>query len=89
MTEESEQTMEQQVAEALASGQKIQAIKIYRDATGKDLKAARDFIDELIPRLIEENPERYAALSNAGAGCGATAGLLLFAVVVTALVSTV
>jgi len=88
MPEESEQTMEQQVAEALASGQKIQAIKIYRDATGKDLKDAKDFIDKLTPRLIEENPERYAALGNAGAGCGATAGLLLLIVVATVLVST-
>ncbi|MCP4787907.1 MAG: hypothetical protein GY903_34305 [Fuerstiella sp.] len=87
MTDDSETSIEQQVAEALAAGQKIQAIKIYRDATGKGLKDAKEFIDALIPRLIDEDPERYAALSNAGAGCGTTAGLLLFAVAVTALMS--
>ena len=87
MADETDSSIEQQVAEALAAGQKIQAIKIYRDATGKGLKDAKEFIDALIPRLMEEDPERYAALSSGGAGCGSTAGLLLFAVAVTVLMS--
>ncbi|HIK93589.1 MAG TPA: hypothetical protein EYG03_16695 [Planctomycetes bacterium] len=87
MTDGSDSSIEDQVAAALAAGQKIRAIKIYRDATGKGLKESKDFIDALIPRLIEENPERYAGLNNTGAGCGTTAGLLLFAVAVTAILS--
>jgi ribosomal protein L7/L12 len=35
------------VRDALARGQTIDAIKRYRQASGVDLKDARDFIDEL------------------------------------------
>ncbi len=35
------------VAEALKSGKKIEAIKRYRAGTGADLKAAKDFVEEL------------------------------------------
>ena len=46
-----------------------------------------DFIDELIPRLIDQDPERVAALTNTSAGRGTSAGLLLFAVALTAMLS--
>lgn len=49
-----------QIAYALASGRKIEAIKIYRNATGRDLKAAKEFIEALIPRLKEQDPERFS-----------------------------
>lgn len=58
----------QQIAEALARGSKIEAIKIYRESTGKGLKESKDFIDTLIPKLITEDPEKYSKLS-AGSGC--------------------
>jgi hypothetical protein len=67
----------QQISDALAAGRKIEAIKICRGATGKDLKEAKEFIDALIPRLKEEDPEKYAALSSSGSGCG-TAVLMCF-----------
>jgi ribosomal protein L7/L12 len=37
----------QAVAEALRNGAKIQAIKLYREATGVGLKEAKDFIEEV------------------------------------------
>ena len=58
------------IANALAGGKKIEAIKIYRETTGKGLKEAKDFIDALIPQLKESDPEKYANLSiSQGAGC--------------------
>ena len=33
------------VADALQRGKKIEAIKLYREATGTDLKEAKDFIE--------------------------------------------
>ena len=81
-----EQTKE--IAGVLATGQTIQAIKIYREATGQGLKEAKDFIDALIPELIEQDPERFKALAqkqSAGCGtaviligCGFAGALLLF-----------
>ncbi len=35
------------VADALRRGEKIQAIKLYRDATGVGLKEAKDFVEEV------------------------------------------
>ncbi len=63
----------EQIESALAGGRKIEAIKLYRAATGCDLKDSKDAIDALIPQLREKDPARYAKLSQ-GAGC---ASLLL------------
>ena len=52
----------ERIAEALASRRKIEAIKIYREATGKGLKESKEFIEALIPKLKEWNPEKYAKL---------------------------
>jgi hypothetical protein len=41
------------VAEALRSGQKISAIKCYREATGAGLKEAKEFIEEVQRRAGE------------------------------------
>ncbi|MEM1294941.1 MAG: hypothetical protein AAGH89_06215 [Verrucomicrobiota bacterium] len=58
-----------QIGEALSGGQKIEAIKLYREATGKDLRSAKDFIETLGSKLYEQDPEKYAALANSGKGC--------------------
>jgi len=60
----------EQITAALGGGRKIDAIKIYREATGKGLKEANDFIDALIPKLKERDPEKYSHLGTRGAGCG-------------------
>jgi ribosomal protein L7/L12 len=61
-----------QVDEALARGSVIEAIKLHRQFTGKTLKESKDFIEALIPRLLERDPARYAKLANRGKGCSAT-----------------
>lgn len=66
----------EQIADALAAGRKIEAIKIYREATGKGLAEAKEFIDALVPKLQEQDPERFAKLSQRG-GC---ASVILFCV---------
>lgn len=73
----------QEIGAALAAGQKIEAIKIYREATGEGLKEAKEFIDALVPKLIEQDPEKYAGLSK-GSGCASVlvlcAGVTVLAV---------
>lgn len=59
----------QEIVDSLAAGRQLEAIKLYRVTTGKGLKEAKDFIDALIPRLIEQDPEKYGALARRGAGC--------------------
>ena len=69
-----EQQPSQADIEAIASGRKIEAIKIYREATGKGLKDAKDFIEALTPKLEEHDPEKYGKLSKSG-GCTSMAFL--------------
>jgi len=68
------------IGNSLASGRKIEAIKIYREATGKGLKEAKEFIDALVPELLKQNPEKYAKLSQSTAGC---ASVILFCIGLT------
>jgi ribosomal protein L7/L12 len=42
-----------QIAAALRDGHKIEAIKIYRDAYGTDLKDAKDAIEALQAQLAQ------------------------------------
>ena len=80
-----EPTQEQieQIGDALASGGKISAIKIYREVTGKGLKDSKEFIDKLVPALIEQNPEKYSKLASQGTGTGC-ASIILFCIGITA-----
>jgi ribosomal protein L7/L12 len=82
MPEELSDEQLEQVADALANGNKIQSIKLYRAFTGKGLKEAKEFIDELIPKLKEHDPEKYARNLDKPAGCG-TMVLLFFASILT------
>ncbi len=56
----------QQILNALIAGRKIEAIKLYRAATGKGLKEAKDFIDLLAKEMGERDPE---LLKNDQSGC--------------------
>ena len=58
-----------EITESLANGKKIEAIKTYREATGKGLRESKEFIDQLIPGLIEKDPQRFATFAK-GSGCG-------------------
>lgn len=85
MADEPTEQQVEQITQALAAGRKIEAIKIYREATGKGLKESKDFVDALIPKLLEQDPERYARLSAAqGGGCASALLLGLGLAVATA-----
>ena len=66
------------IKEALFTGQKILAIKLYREQAGCGLTEAKDAVEKLEADLRASSPERFTA-KPAGAGC---MSLLLAGVVV-------
>jgi len=48
------------IREMLFHGQKIQAIKIYREATGLGLAESKEFIEALEAELRRRSPERFS-----------------------------
>lgn len=48
------------VSNALYAGNKIEAIKLYRTATGKDLKDSKDAVEKLALELEALNPAMFA-----------------------------
>ena len=67
----------EQINQAICDGNKIQAIKIYNQATGKGLYNSKEFIEALISQLVESEPEKYALIAKSSSGC---AGMILLAV---------
>jgi hypothetical protein len=70
-----------QVNEALFRGRLIDAIKLYRQATGADLKQSKDFVQALEARLRAQMPERFTGprsyvIQVRVAGCLALGALL-------------
>ena len=57
------------VRECLADGRRIQAIKIYRGATGQGLKESKQYIESMIVTLLEQEPFKYEKLAHSKAGC--------------------
>ena len=64
----------QSVYEALRKGSKIEAIKIYREATGVGLKEAK----EQVETIVSQNPEFSAGLI---IGPNSSGGFAIFVVV--------
>ena len=56
----------EQIKEAIFAGRKIEAIKLYREATGLGLKEAKEFIDKLQKALQKDSPEKFTAQSASG-----------------------
>ena len=77
----------QQIAELLYAGQKIAAIKLYRQHSGRDLMDSKAFVDSLEAELRAKDPTRFAHPVG-GKGCAGAAAVLLVGVVgvVTAVV---
>ena len=48
------------------AGRKIQAIKVYRLATGCDLKEAKDAMEAYDAKLRAEAPDRFTARAKSG-----------------------
>ena len=68
----------------LFAGRKIQAIKIYRDASGSGLAEAKEAMEAYAQRLHEESPESFVRPPGKG-GCAGV--ILLFALLVWASVA--
>lgn len=62
------------IEDAVFAGNKINAIKLYREATGEGLKESKDFVDALELDLRRESPERF---TKAAGRTGCTGVLLL------------
>lgn len=55
-----------QMTELLFIGHKLNAIKIYRQATGAGLKESKDFVDTLEASLQQTMPEKFQIIQYAG-----------------------
>jgi hypothetical protein len=66
------------ISDALRAGEKIQAIKLHREATGLGLKEAKDEIEAIEAGLREKFPDQFPAANwSGGKGClGAVVFLL-------------
>ncbi|MEM7477105.1 MAG: hypothetical protein AAF483_19150 [Planctomycetota bacterium] len=67
----------QEILERIFDGQKIQAIKLYKESQSVSLKAAKEFVEELTVKLQEEHPDRFSAQKQPS-GCF---GVLLLALI--------
>lgn len=47
------------VSNAIYSGNKVEAIKLYRVASGKDLKDSKDAVEKLAAELEAKDPARF------------------------------
>jgi hypothetical protein len=69
-------TQRDQLHAELFAGRKIQAIKIYREATGADLKTAKDAVEAIDFELRTQHPDRFEN-SSSKSGCMTMLLLLL------------
>jgi len=54
------------IQQELASGRMIQAIKLYREATGLGLKEAKDAMEAYHAKLRAEAPDRFPEMAKTG-----------------------
>lgn len=76
------------ITAALAANRRVEAIKIFCEEKGVGLKDGKDFVEHLIPRLIEEDPERFGHLKRKS-GCGSSAAVLLIIIAAATLLAVV
>jgi len=89
MSSEGPDNTKAEIIEAVFAGRKIEAIKLYREATGANLSQAKAFIEELTDDLREKSPERFKPLSSgSSAGCGSSALIFLAVIGVVTLFAT-
>jgi len=70
MSQDIEKTVQDEITSLIYEGKKIQAIKVYRNATFKGLKESKDYVDQLSMELYEKYPERFTEKPSKSAGCG-------------------
>lgn len=66
-----------EMTELLFIGHKLNAIKIYRQATGAGLKESKDFVDALEASLMQTMPERFEIINVTGPPTSFVVSLLL------------
>lgn len=71
MSDPNPQETSKRVREEMFAGNKIQAIKLYREQTGVGLKEAKDAVEKLEAELRASSPELFAKPPASG-GCGLT-----------------
>jgi ribosomal protein L7/L12 len=54
----------QAIEAAIFAGQRIEAIKLHRNATGSDLAGAKKAVEDLEVELRRNSPEKFAAGAN-------------------------
>jgi len=75
------------VSNAIYLGNKIEAIKLYRTATGKDLKDSKDAVEKLAADLEARNPAMFARRRSQSGSLatlvfwGAVAAVIIYVVV--------
>ena len=79
MPEPLSETAMNSLTAALLQGRKIEAIKIYRQATGLGLKEAKEAIEELEQSLRIKFPDKFSAAPKSG-GCFGSAAVLCLGV---------
>lgn len=62
------------LTEALLEGKKIQAIGIYREATGQDLSESKKAVEEIEVMLHDKYPDRFPTNRNKK-GCSISSGV--------------
>lgn len=70
----------EEIKAAIFAGNKIEAIKLFRAETGKELAEAKDFVEELICELRAKEPEKFTSPSR-----GCVGVVVLFALVLAAI----
>jgi len=65
------------IADAIVSRRKIEAIKVYREATGEGLKEAKEAIEEITASLAEKHPE-LVTKNSSGCLTVITVGIMLY-----------
>jgi len=68
------------MTEFIFAGQRIAAIKMYKEATGLGLKESKDVIDALEKQLREECPDEFAHAAKTGCSVVAVGVLLALAI---------
>ncbi len=67
----------QSIEAALFAGQKIQAIKLYREYARCDLRDAKESVETYEAKLRTEFPDRFTAAPATKIGCSSKAAVLL------------
>ena len=71
----------QSIETALFAGQKIQAIKLYREYAGCDLRDAKESVEAYEAKLRTEFPDRFTAAPATKVGCSSKAAIFLLLLV--------